>query len=116
MSISGWLSEFLLACCIALAVGVILLLIRAIRGPRFTDRIVAVNVIGSITIVIMCLLAAYFRQAFLVDIAIVYALLSFIAIVVLTRLVLVRRRAQEERERQEAEDAAKAALDREEQA
>ena len=99
---SDWLNNLLLCICILLSVGIILCLIRAIRGPRFTDRIVAVNVIGTIVIVMMCLLSSYFNAGYLLDIAIVYALLSFIVIVVLTRLVLVRRRAQEERENAEA--------------
>lgn len=93
---------YLLGACIVLAVLILFSLVRAIRGSRFTDRIVAVNIIGTLTIIIMCILSVYFEQPFLADIAIVYALLSFIAIVVLTRLVIVRRRAQEERERAEA--------------
>jgi multicomponent Na+:H+ antiporter subunit F len=102
MTGSEWLNVFLLACCVVLGILILLALLRAAKGPRFTDRIVAVNLIGTITIVIMCLLSVYFQEAFLVDIAIVYALLSFIAIVVLTRLVIVRRKAQEEREQAEA--------------
>lgn len=99
------LGVFLLCGCTLLGLCMVFSMVRAIRGPRFTDRIVAVNLVGTITIVIMCLLSVYFDEAFLVDIAIVYALLSFIAIVVLTRLVIVRRRAQEERELAEAQNA-----------
>ncbi len=104
---SSILAAYIPAACTLLAILILLALVRAIRGPRFTDRIVAVNLIGTITIVTMCLLSVYFDQAFLLDVAIVYALLSFIAIVVLTRLVIVRRRAQMEKEA--AEDAAQAA-------
>ena len=100
------LFAYIPAACTALAVLILLSLIRAIRGPRFTDRIVAVNLIGTITIATMCLLSVYFDQSFLLDIAIVYALLSFIAIVVLTRLVIVRRRAQMEWEQAEADKTA----------
>lgn len=100
MTDSAFLNVFLPGCCIVLGILILLALVRAVKGPRFTDRIVAVNLIGTITIIIMCILSVYFQQAFLVDIAIVYALLSFIAIVVLTRLVLVRRRAQMEKEQQ----------------
>lgn len=105
-----FVQTYLMGACIVLALLILLALVRAIRGPRFTDRLVAVNLIGTITIVIMCLLSVYFGEAFLVDIAIVYALLSFLAIVVLTRLVIVRRRAQEEKERAEAEGAAQDAV------
>lgn len=93
----------LLGGAIFLSVMVLLCLIRAIKGPRFTDRLVAVNMIGTMTITIMCLLSVYFDQAFLVDISIIYALLSFITVVVLSRLVIIRNRIhrqQAERERQ----------------
>lgn len=93
----------LLGGAIFLSVMVLLCLIRAIKGPRFTDRLVAVNMIGTMTITIMCLLSVYFDQAFLVDISIIYALLSFITVVVLSRLVIIRNRIhrqQAERQRQ----------------
>ena len=89
----------LLGGAIFLSVMVLLCLIRAIKGPRFTDRLVAVNMIGTMTITIMCLLSVYFDQAFLVDISIIYALLSFITVVVLSRLVIIRNRIH----RQQAE-------------
>ena len=92
------LHHFLMGCCILLGVGVILSMIRAVCGPRFTDRIVAVNMISTMTIVIMCILSVFLDADFLVDVCITYALLGFIAIVVLTRLVIIRRRGQQERE------------------
>ena len=54
------LGVFLLCGCTLLAICVIASMVRAITGHRFTDRIVAVNLIGTITIVIMCLLSVYF--------------------------------------------------------
>lgn len=87
-------------CCI-LGIAIVLCLIRAFRGPRFTDRVVSINMIGTITIAIMSILSVGMDADFLIDISIVYALLSFIAVVVLTRLVIVRRRGQMEREAQE---------------
>lgn len=105
MDSSVFFDNLLLSCCVLLSVCVIFGLIRAVRGPRFTDRIVAVNLIGTITILIMCILSVYFRQSFLADIAIVYALLSFIAVVVLARLVIVRRLGQLEREQSERRSA-----------
>ena len=108
MTGTAWLDAFLMGACVCFGVLILLALLRAMRGPRFTDRFVAVNLIGTITIVIMCLLGVYFQQAFLMDIAMIYALLSFIAVVVLSRLVIVRRRAQEQKERAEAEAEASA--------
>ena len=95
---SSFLSVFLIVSCAVLGVAIIFCMIRAIRGPRFTDRVVSVNMIGTITIVILAILSVWLDADFLVDVSITYALLSFIAIVVLTRLVIIRRRGQIERE------------------
>ena len=92
------ISGFLMLCCILLAIAAIASLIRAIRGPRFTDRLMAVNMIGTMIIAMMCILSVYLKQSFLIDVAIVYALLSVLSVVVLARLVIVRRFSQMERE------------------
>lgn len=56
-----------------------LVLIRAIKGPTVIDRIVAVNVIGTKTTVLIVLMGLMFhRMDMFVDIALGYALLNFI--------------------------------------
>lgn len=77
---------------IVLALLILATLIRAILGPRFTDRIIAVNVINTLVIAEIALLSVWLREDFLMDVALVYALLSFLAVVVISRLVLTRRR------------------------
>ena len=74
-------------------------LVRAVLGPRFTDRIVAVNVISTLVIAELVLLSVWLREDFLVDVALVFALLSFLAVVVVSRLVAARRRKRPEREK-----------------
>ena len=76
-------------------------LIRAILGPRFTDRVVAVNMINTMVLAVIVLLALALEEDFLVDIALVYALLSFLAVVVLSKLVISRKNRQLEREKRE---------------
>lgn len=70
-----------------LAFLVVFCLVRAIKGPRFTDRIVAVNVIGTIATAAICLLSIYVKESFFADIALVYALLNFLSVVILSRVV-----------------------------
>ncbi|MCR5469146.1 MAG: sodium:proton antiporter [Lachnospiraceae bacterium] len=65
-----------------------LCLIRAIMGPRTADRVVAVNMMGTIIIAIALNLSLFLNEGYLVDIAIIYALLSFLAVVVLTKVYL----------------------------
>ena len=86
---------------IVLAALILVTLVRAILGPRFTDRIIAVNVINPLVVAEMVLLSVWMKEDFLVDVALVYALLSFLAVVVVSRLVLTRRHKQLEKERRE---------------
>lgn len=81
----------LIAAAILLALLMLATLVRAILGPRFTDRIIAANVINTLVIAEIAVLALWLRADFLVDVALVYALLSFLAVVVISRLVLTKK-------------------------
>jgi len=71
-----------------LAITMIICLVRAVRGPKLADRIVATNMICVKTILLIVMVAVYLGEGFLVDVALVYSLLSFLAVVVLTRFML----------------------------
>ena len=71
-----------------LTVTMCLCLIRAVKGPKLTDRIISINMICVKTILLIVTVGVIRDERFLVDIALVYALLSFLAIVVLTRFML----------------------------
>ena len=81
----GWYSVFLYMILIALGIGVLLSLIRAIRGPRIADRIVGVNMMGTMISAIIAVCAVLFRQSWLLDVCLVYVLISFLAAVVLSK-------------------------------
>ena len=68
------------------AVLLILSLIRAVRGPRIADRLVAVNMMGTLVMTMIGLLAVLKDQGYLVDICLIYAMISFLAVVVLSRI------------------------------
>ena len=73
---------------ILLAIMIILCLIRAIMGPRIADRIVAVNMMGTMVITMIGILALMLGEGYLVDICIIYALISFLAVIVLTKVYM----------------------------
>ena len=75
----------------------ILCLVRAIIGPKIADRIVSVNMMGTITIVIIAILTVLLDEGYLADICIIYAMISFLAVVVLTTIYMgiYNRRKQE---------------------
>lgn len=64
---------------ISLAFCIILSLVRVIRGPTAPDRAVGVDTINTIVIVGMIAYGAAYYEVIYIDVAIVYALLSFIS-------------------------------------
>ncbi len=64
-----------------------LALLRALVGPTVYDRIVAVNVFGTKTVLVVALITYITGHADLIDVALVYALINFIAIVTVLKLV-----------------------------
>ncbi len=73
---------------IVLALLVVLTFIRVIKGPRLADRVVGVNVIGTLTIMMICVLSLMLAEGYLLDVALIYAMISFLAVVVLTKIYL----------------------------
>ncbi|NLW43291.1 MAG: sodium:proton antiporter [Tissierellia bacterium] len=73
---------------IFLGITIIFCLIRAILGPRFTDRLLGINVINVKVIVLICIMAAFYEKSYLVDISLVYSAISFLSVIVFARLFL----------------------------
>lgn len=73
---------------IVLAVLVILCLVRAIIGPRVADRIVSVNMTGTMVIVMIAILALRLEEGYLADICLIYAMISFLAVIVLVKVYM----------------------------
>ena len=71
---------------IRLALLLVLCLTRAVIGPRIADRLGAVNMMGTLVMVSIALLAVIKNEGYLVDICLIYASISFLAVVVLTRI------------------------------
>lgn len=78
-----------------LAIGMILAFIRAVKGPRYTDRIVAINMIGTMTTATICILSVYLGESALVDVALVYTLLSFLAVVIMCHVVTLHHKGRQ---------------------
>lgn len=71
-----------------LAVLIICSMIRSVLGPRIADRIIAVNMIGTMIIMIIAILSVYLDENYLVDICLIYAMISFLAVIVLTKVYM----------------------------
>lgn len=78
-----WIFYILL---ILLALMMILCLIRAVLGPRLTDRLISVNMIGTMVTTMIAILAVIKNEGYLVDVCLIYAMISFLSVVVLTKV------------------------------
>lgn len=63
---------------------ILVMLIRAITGPRVTDRILSINMIGSMVISSICILSFLLDESYLLDVALLYAMISFVAVLILS--------------------------------
>lgn len=62
-------------------------LYRFVKGPSFSDRIVAFDVLGIMSVSLLVLLSVYFQRAIYLDIALVIALIGFLGTVVFGRYI-----------------------------
>jgi len=71
----------LIAATLAIFVAMILAIIRGIVGPTLYDRILAVNMFGTKTVLLISLLGFVMGRPEFLDIALVYALINFISVI-----------------------------------
>ena len=84
------------------AVLLLFCLIRAVVGPRIADRLVAVNMITTLVTVMIAILAVLKGEGYLIDICLIYAMISFLAVVVLSRIYTgVYRQEKDHQKRKE---------------
>lgn len=85
----------------ALGIIAILCLIKSVMGPRVADRIVAVNMMGTVIMAMIAVLFVRLREGYLADICIIYAMISFLAVIVLCKVYIgayyARKKAKEEK-------------------
>lgn len=79
---------FLIGALIVFGLLVILSFVRAVKGPLISDRIVAINMIGTLTIIMIAVLTVLLDEGWLADVALVYAMISFISVVVVTKIYI----------------------------
>ena len=69
------------AAAVAIMATMALAIARALLGPTVYDRIMAINMFGTKTVLIIAVIAFITDRHDLLDIAVVYALINFIGIV-----------------------------------
>ena len=82
--------EFLLIVAALFVSLAVMMLYRAVLGPTNQDRVLAVNVLGTNTVVILALLGAALGEPWFLDIALVYALLNFLMSIAISKFTVER--------------------------
>ena len=92
------MKTFLIVSMIILMILILAAMVRAILGPRIADRIVAINMIGSMTIAVIAILSFYLGESSLLDICLIYAAISFVAVIVISKIYIGIYREKKQRE------------------
>jgi len=66
---------------------IILAMVRLLKGPTAPDRVVAFDVINTLTVGLLLVLGIGFEELFFVEVAIVYALLSFVGTLFIAKYI-----------------------------
>jgi len=75
------------AATVAVLVTMLLVLVRALKGPTIYDRILAANSFGTLTVILIAVLGFFNGRPEFLDIALVYALINFIGAIAVSKFV-----------------------------
>ena len=88
MSVENAYQILFLSAMIVLGILIGVVLIRSIIGPRVTDRILCINMIGTLVICSIAILSIRQKEGYLVDISLIYAMISFLTVLILASVYI----------------------------
>ncbi|MEX2501850.1 MAG: monovalent cation/H+ antiporter complex subunit F [Trueperaceae bacterium] len=92
---SAFLAFSAQAALVAVAAALFMAFYRVARGPSLPDRVMALDMIGLMSVSVIALVAVASDQAVLLDAAIALALVSFLGTVAFSRFIERRGRRKE---------------------
>ena len=94
----------LIAIGLAILVTMCMAMLRGLMGPGVYDRVLAVNMFGTKTVLLVAVVALVYGRPDFLDLALAYALINFIGVLAVLQFVQNR----EARRQQESQDNSKA--------
>ena len=79
-----------IAAAIAVIVGMVLVLVRLFAGPTVYDRVLAVNLFGTHTVLLIAVLGFLTGRPDFLDIALLYALINFVGTIAVLKFFRYR--------------------------
>ena len=71
-----------------LIIAIFIVFVRAIKGPTTPDRVLSVDTINSIVIALIVIFGVYYGNEMVLDVAIVYAMISFLGTIAISKHVM----------------------------
>lgn len=81
------INNILVFAIIFLSITIIGCMYRAIKGPTPADRLIAINVISTKTIILILLVSFILNESYFIDVALVYAMISFVATLIISNFI-----------------------------
>ncbi|MEM8562203.1 MAG: monovalent cation/H+ antiporter complex subunit F [Pseudomonadota bacterium] len=88
-----------IAVSLAILVTMVLAIVRALKGPSVYDRVLAVNVFGTKTVLLLSVIAFLYGRPDFLDLALAYALINMVGILAVLEFFQNRTRNREEASR-----------------
>ena|GEM_PF-123915 len=88
VSVSATFSTILLTAAGVFTLFAVVLLYRVVKGPTTQDRIVAINVVGTNTVIVIALVSVAFGEYGYLDVALVYGLLNFVMSIAVSKFTV----------------------------
>ena len=95
VNIAPFLKQLLPAVVVVIGLCCIASLVYGIKAKRFTDKLVAANMITSLSMNAICVLAILANEDYILDVALIYAVLGFAAIAVLCKLYTEKNKKED---------------------
>lgn len=89
---------------VLLGLGLLAVMVYIIRARLTVDRIIGINLIGTLVAIIIAILTYLLGEDYLADVAIVYVVLSFIAVMLLCRIYINLYRCRREEKEDDSHD------------
>ena len=68
-----------------ITIGIILCIIRMIKGPTAADRAIAMDTATTVSVALLVLLGFVFDRYVYLDVALVYSIISFVGLIAIAR-------------------------------
>lgn len=73
---------------IGLGIAALLAIIRSIVAKTMINRFIGINILTTVVLIAICVLAVFFKEGYLPDVALVYAIISCIAVMLLCKIYI----------------------------